>query len=635
MADSFTIEKIQKEPLPGFRDILRYSWTKLRMRPGLIAASTTLTMIVTATDLLQVGLMLPLLHSFIGSNVAEASDSEIIAWLSGLFDGYGTAEVIYIFAFSVLGLTLVRIAASLASTILDFRVQISVENAARHRLMGQALATDLGHLERSRFADLQLIMNAYPNALASFIFTLLAFIPTVLKFGVTFGIVAFISWELTIVSAFVFGLSYWLTRWVNKNLKALTVLRNVQIADLNHRVIETLNAMPVVRAFSQEQKIKSDHAETIETYTGLSLRTTTFKALLQPIQTLTTNGSLILILVLGTVFFSYDGEIWIELIVFYLLVTARLSGPVSTLIRLKSDLVRMIPSAQVAVYFLQETEEPKLVNGTQAFDGLKRGITIDHVSYAYSTEGRSALNDVSLEITKGATTALVGVSGSGKSTLAKLLMRFDDPSQGRILVDGQPLSDLDLLDWRGRIGVVSQSTILFNTSIRENIRFGKPDASDEQVEEAARRAHAFEFIEEMDDGFETMVGDRGLRLSGGQAQRIAIARAIIRDPDILIFDEATSALDTLSEVKVQQALNELRADRTVVIIAHRLSTIRDADRIVVIEEGTVAETGSYEQLVARKDRFWQYLHATGSLGEGAEATTSSLPDTASTAPNTP
>jgi subfamily B ATP-binding cassette protein MsbA len=237
---------------------------------------------------------------------------------------------------------------------------------------------------------------------------------------------------------------------------------------------------------------------------------------------------------------------------------------------------------------------------------INKGIIFDDVSLRYDSGKGAALEHVTCSINIGETTAVVGPSGAGKSSLINLICRFYDPSAGHLLIDGVPLPEFDLAWWRNQISVVSQEVYLFNASVAENIAYGQLDAAREELVEAARKAHALEFIEELPGGFETVLGDRGFRLSGGQRQRLALARAFIRDPQILILDEATNSLDLISEGVVQDALAEFGRNRTVLVIAHRISTIEHADKIIVLDSGRVVESGTVTQLLAADGLFSQF-----------------------------
>ena len=230
------------------------------------------------------------------------------------------------------------------------------------------------------------------------------------------------------------------------------------------------------------------------------------------------------------------------------------------------------------------------------FEGLKKEIRFEDVHFSYDGQ-REVINDVSFTIGRGQTVALVGPSGGGKSTLSELIPRFYDPQMGRILIDGTPLQDFTQESLRDHLSIVAQETVLFNDTIAANLRMGKADATDEELLQAARIANAAEFIEQLPEGFNTNIGDRGSKLSGGQRQRLSIARAVLKNPEILILDEATSALDTESEKLVQEALNKLLKGRTSVVIAHRLSTIQGADKIIVVSEGRIAEQGTHDELL--------------------------------------
>jgi ABC-type multidrug transport system fused ATPase/permease subunit len=257
---------------------------------------------------------------------------------------------------------------------------------------------------------------------------------------------------------------------------------------------------------------------------------------------------------------------------------------------------------------LDETDKPYLRSGVRVPVSIEKGIVFENVSLHYDSGKAAALENVTCSVNMGETTALVGPSGAGKSSLVSLVCRFYEPSSGRLLIDGIPLPELDLAWWRNQIAVVSQDIHLFNASVAENIIYGKLDATREELLEAARKAHALEFIEDLPNGFETVLGDWGLLLSGGQRQRLALARAFIRDPQILILDEATNSLDLIAEKVIQDALEQFGQRRTVLIIAHRISTVEHADKVIVLDSGRVVECGAVSELL-RKDGLFSRFYA--------------------------
>ncbi|MBC8144242.1 MAG: ATP-binding cassette domain-containing protein, partial [bacterium] len=283
-----------------------------------------------------------------------------------------------------------------------------------------------------------------------------------------------------------------------------------------------------------------------------------------------------------------------ELITFLFLLFA-IMQPITALFTIPGNIQRGIAAGERVLAILEAT--PAVMSGTRRAPAVRDELLLNNVGFEYR-EGLPVLDEVIVSIKRGQTVALVGPSGGGKSTLMDLVIRLYDPTSGGILLDGVDIREFDLESYRSLFGIVTQESILFNDTVRNNITYSRTDLDDEKVIAAARMANAHEFISRMPDGYSTMIGDRGVLLSGGQRQRLAIARALVRDPQILLFDEATSALDTESELLVQEAINRLLVDRTAIVIAHRLSTIRNADVIVVIDGGKVAESGTHDELIA-------------------------------------
>jgi subfamily B ATP-binding cassette protein MsbA len=327
-----------------------------------------------------------------------------------------------------------------------------------------------------------------------------------------------------------------------------------------------------------------------------------------PINEVTGTLAILAIVFLGRAFFWQQMESLSTVLLIYLYVLFRLLPVVSQLNAQRSNFANASPSTEIVAKFLQRDDKPFMTNGQNLYTKIEQGIRLEGVSFAYPSQTDLVLNEVNLWVPKGTSIALVGASGAGKSTLADLLPRFYDPVAGRITIDGKDLREYDIHSLRRAMGIVSQDTFLFNTSIWKNIAYGRENVTFEEVIAAAKRANAYEFIVQLPREFDTEIGDRGVMLSGGQRQRMAIARALLHNPDILILDEATSALDTISERLVQQAIDELCRDRTTIVIAHRLSTIQKADQIAVLDQGKVVELGTHEQLI-KKGGYYTRLYA--------------------------
>jgi ATP-binding cassette subfamily B protein/subfamily B ATP-binding cassette protein MsbA len=330
----------------------------------------------------------------------------------------------------------------------------------------------------------------------------------------------------------------------------------------------------------------------------LSIRQSKLTNIVQPISNMLPIISIALIAALSVVVFRDRSSGILPSLVTFIIALQRLNQRVGTLTSLAGSFAANAAQVDRLNEILRDDDKEFVRTGGRPFTILKDSILLDDVSLRYAPELPEALSRIHLRIPRGQTIALVGSSGAGKSSIADLLVGLYDPTEGRILIDGVDLRNIDLASWQQRLGVVSQDTFLFNASIAANISFGVQDATPQQIMAAATKAQAAGFIQDLPKGYDTMIGERGYRLSGGQRQRISLARAILRNPELLILDEATSALDSQSERLVQQALEQFEHQHTVLVIAHRLSTIVSADLICVLSEGRIVERGRHHELLA-------------------------------------
>ncbi|MBT8137607.1 MAG: ATP-binding cassette domain-containing protein [Gammaproteobacteria bacterium] len=394
-----------------------------------------------------------------------------------------------------------------------------------------------------------------------------------------------------------------------RRVRGLSRTSQDRIADASARAGETLNAMQTVQAFTQEESEAKRFTASVESAFQAAMGHARARAVLSAMSIMLVFAGIVSVLWLGARN-VIDGSMTAGELGQFVLYAATMASSTAMLSDVWGDMQRAAGATERLVELLNATPEIAAPANTLDLPQPPRGVVaLNHVSFSYpSRPDELALNDFTLRITTGETVALVGPSGAGKSTVFQLLLRFYDPQRGHIAVDGVDISKVDPVALRRRLGIVPQDTIIFAASAMDNIRYGRPEASDEEVRAAARNALCDEFLVKLPEGFDTYLGERGVRLSGGQRQRIAIARAILKDPPILLLDEATSSLDAASERVVQEALGRLVRDRTTLVIAHRFSTVLRADRIVVMDEGRIVDEGSHEQL-QRRDGLYARLAA--------------------------
>ena len=413
-----------------------------------------------------------------------------------------------------------------------------------------------------------------------------------------FGTLIYTSWQLALFTISVVPLMAWIMSVIGKKLKAYSLESQSKWSEILAQFDETLGGLRVIKAFIAEDKMRNRFQNTANSFRQSMNKVQTRQASAHPVSELLGTAMIMIVLWFGgTLILKDSSPIDAPTFIFFLVILYSVLQPLKDLSKAGYAIPKGIASIERVDTILNAVNDLTEVENPISINGFKDKIEIKGVCFSYN-ENKEILTDINLTIPKGKMVALVGQSGSGKSTLVDLIPRYYDVNKGSICIDGVNISEMRINELRSYIGNVNQEAILFNDTIFNNIAFGVENATMEAVIEAAKIANAHEFIMEKEEGYMTNIGDRGMKLSGGQRQRISIARAILKNPDILILDEATSALDTESEKLVQEALDRLTGSRTTIAIAHRLSTIKNADEICVMHEGRIVERGKHEELIA-------------------------------------
>lgn len=572
-------------------------------------------------------------------NIKEVLSNNADYYVQQLINSCGATTTLLLIGLFLALTTFLKTGAYFLSSASIIPIRTGVVRDIRNHLYQKITSLHLGFFSEERKGDIIARMSGDVQEIENSIMSSLDMLfKNPILIGFYFGTLVFISWQLTLFTLIFVPIFGWFMGFVGRKLKQKSIKAQALWSDTMSQVEETLGGLRIIKAFSAEEKMNKRFDKVNSDYRNNIMKVNIRQQMAHPMSEFL--GTVMIVIVLwfgGTLVLSNNPVISGPTFIYYLVILYSIINPLKEFSRAGYNIPKGLASMERVDKIMLAEVEIKEVDKPQHTNTLEHNIEFRNVSFAYNTpvtvqpthtdslhedyqnESDSTdketekstlhwvLRNINLTIPKGKTIALVGQSGGGKSTLVDLIPRYYDVQEGEVLIDGINVKDLGIHDLRQLIGNVNQEAILFNDTFYNNITFGVDNASREDVEHAARIANAYEFIMESEHGFDTNIGDRGGRLSGGQRQRISIARAILKNPPILILDEATSALDTESERLVQDALYKLMKTRTTVAIAHRLSTIKNADEIYVLHEGQIVEKGTHDELIL-KNGYYKKLH---------------------------
>jgi len=531
--------------------------------------------------------------------------------IARFFVGMGLARRLQLAAILLVIISALKSIFLYLNEVASGKMMVVSEKHFRMLCIRQLMQVGMRYFTKQKGADLHTVCNFYVQKFGSLVNIIGLCLPKVFQIIVLFIMMLILSWKATLLSLALLAVASVVLRSLAYRVQIMGKKFAEANKTINRAILDAVLGMKTIRIFNRQDDTVADFEGYQDYINSIHMKMVKFRSLVKPLFEFISAACLGIIMVIWSLWVLQTNEFGLQFLFAFILIFYRISAPVMYLNHARVLIMGDLAAYREVFRFLKPQDKHCLPVGREKFEGLNRQIEFKNVTFAYDQNQPLVLKEASFVINKGMKVGIVGSSGAGKSTVTELFLRFYDPQQGKISIDGMDLKNLEINSWRSRVRIVSQDIFLFNDTIEANIAYAKPQASKEQIENAARQAHAHDFIMSFPLGYDTLVGDRGVLLSGGQRQRIAIARAIIVEPDILIFDEATSALDSESERIVQKALDEVAKGRTVISIAHRLSTVFDADLILVIDSGCIVEQGTHQELMDKGQVYRRLLSMQG------------------------
>jgi subfamily B ATP-binding cassette protein MsbA len=574
-------------------------WRVARKYPWKILLSVSLGFAGGIFNGVGTALIIPILLSLLGQDAILKEGPPILQALLSPFESVPDAYRLIVMAIAALTVIILKSITNYLSGLSSSILSRSLTADLQERGLATILDVDMAFFSSAKVGELMNRLGGEMGRAISAITVTIRLCIVVVTILIFLGILLSISWQLTLVMTALLPISSIISQFISQRAKVFSRALTQLNGQYSGGLVELLSGIRLVKATANEKREYERFVNFIRQREKLNLQAQMNSSLIGPLAEVVNTSILFALVFVSRALFQNQLEVLSAIMVTYLVLLSRLLPYIGQLNSARNQLAKVSASIDIVYDLLRRDNKGFMQNGALRFQGLQQGIKFKGVSFTYPGSEDQVLANITLNLPKGTTLALVGSSGAGKSTLADLLPRFFDPTQGSIQIDGEDLRHYDIATIRKAMGVVSQDTFLFNNTVRYNIAYGRLEATDEEIISAAKRANAYGFIMQLPQGLDTMIGDRGIMLSGGQRQRLAIARALLQNPEILVLDEATSALDTVSERLVQQALDELSRDRTTLVIAHRLSTVQNADQIAVMDKGRVAELGTHQDLLIK------------------------------------
>lgn len=548
----------------------------------------------------------PQLMAWNWDNMKEVAANNMDYYVNALIADIGPTTTLLVLGLFLATMTFLKTGAYFLSSATVIPIRTGIVRDIRNQLYRKITSLPIGFFSEERKGDIIARMSGDVQEIENSIMSSLDMLfKNPILIIAYFATLLCISWQLTLFTILFVPVMGWIMGKVGRKLKRKSKEAQDLWSDTMSQVEETLGGLRIIKAFCAEEKMNRRFDNTNSNYRNQILKVNTRQQMAHPMSEFLGTVMIIIVLWFGGILVLNQQVLSGPTFIYYLVILYSIINPLKDFSKAGYNIPKGLASMERVDKILLAESDIKEKENPQHISSFDHTIEFRHVSFRYGEQW--VLRDINLTIEKGKTIALVGQSGGGKSTMVDLIPRYYDVQEGEVLIDGINVKDLDIHDLRQLIGNVNQEAILFNDTFFNNISFGVDNATQQQVEEAARIANADEFIKASENGYDTNIGDRGGRLSGGQRQRVSIARAILKNPPILILDEATSALDTESERLVQDALERLMKTRTTVAIAHRLSTIKNADEICVLHEGQIVERGTHDELIS-KDGYYKKLH---------------------------